>query len=510
MDKQLDIHHFVALMSYVMENKQTVTSEALDPTQYHFEHSITEDHSTNIRICQVIDTIAGICISEESAEVIAVALQLNTVEKKIRLTLTGNNDLGGHTVFHLSYMWARLQELSSAFARQKEGLPGHDGRTSPDIPAEVGMGMRIEICKEIYTFSAKKQIKIMDKWWNGLCDFALRLIERRGGVVRAMEQTLCDALIVLGGIQGVVSELYRDPMKQDANEEWAIALCDSMWVIKVIRQILAERDGMLCDSLTHEFHDGSEKPFPVRRALEKLSTLPGHIEALIGFASSPRLRPLLQYDLSIATVPVLTHTVQLPTSTTGWQLVLDTARCEYQNWTWNSAQEPLDRYQAKKYESVVHCELQIVRHLETKRGDKWDNIPPFSYIGISKSPSRACRIWLESNNAQGRRRFHTRGCGGKLSWPWAMPRMNESKADTPSKPSVEMIMIETLSNDYAANLESERLESIRTEGREDMFMVGEQSFTEDEEKQILARRAAEREKFQANISGLFESLCSNS
>ncbi|KAG0633589.1 hypothetical protein HOY80DRAFT_857560, partial [Tuber brumale] len=77
----------------------------------------------------------------------------------------------------------------------------------------------------------------------------------------------------------------------------------------------------------------------------------------------------------------------------------------------------------------VHCECKLIRHLETTNEDQWDNIPPFSYIGVSKLSCSACRIWIRSFNKLGGRQYYTRGSHGKWYWPWGMPKMEEKPLD---------------------------------------------------------------------------------
>jgi len=66
----------------------------------------------------------------------------------------------------------------------------------------------------------------------------------------------------------------------------------------------------------------SEDPFRLRRTLEKLTSLPPHIETLFGFAHSTSLLPALRYGLFICAVPGKTHTVQLPASAEEWTSLL--------------------------------------------------------------------------------------------------------------------------------------------------------------------------------------------
>ena len=73
----------------------------------------------------------------------------------------------------------------------------------------------------------------------------------------------------------------------------------------------------------------------------------------------------------------------------------------------------------------VHCECALIRRLMTEDGSNWDNVSPFSYIGVSKLSCSACYLWIEAFNGQSGRKFYTRGSHGKWYWPWVMPESGE-------------------------------------------------------------------------------------
>jgi len=76
----------------------------------------------------------------------------------------------------------------------------------------------------------------------------------------------------------------------------------------------------------------------------------------------------------------------------------------------------------------VHCEFRLIQYLKTRRGDQWDLVPPFNYIGVSKFSCGACCIWMEASNERGWK-FYTRGSHGKWYWPWAVPGSEGDVAD---------------------------------------------------------------------------------
>ena len=173
----------------------------------------------------------------------------------------------------------------------------------------------------------------------------------------------------------------------------------------------------------------SEAPFPLRHALEKLTSLPRHIETLYGFAHSPRLQPALQYCLFISAVSEKSHIVQLPASPKEWRSFLEVACYYHYDFQKTHAVELTKTFGSKKWVCPVHCECGLIQYLHTRRGDQWDHVPPFNYIGVSKLSCSACRIWIEAFNELSGRKFYTRGSHGKWSWPWGIPRAQGALAE---------------------------------------------------------------------------------
>ncbi|KAG0131795.1 hypothetical protein HOY82DRAFT_484641, partial [Tuber indicum] len=186
--------------------------------------------------------------------------------------------------------------------------------------------------------------------------------------------------------------------------------------------------------------------FPLQRALEKLISLPRHIQSLFGFAHSPRLRPALQYRMTICAVLGRAQNVKLPASEDEWKSFLKVASGEEGPWQEEDARKLFKKFGSRERECPVHCECRLIQYLQTKHGDSWDNVPAFSYIGVSKLSCSACRVWVEAFNELGGPKFYTRGSHGKWYFPWGMPM-----AEGPLK---EKMRIKVL-NEYITQLEDE-------------------------------------------------------
>jgi len=68
-----------------------------------------------------------------------------------------------------------------------------------------------------------------------------------------------------------------------------------------------------------------EKSLRLQPAIEKLTSLTPYIECLISVANSPRLRLVLESNLSIETVVGQSCIVRLPQSKAEWQRILNVA-----------------------------------------------------------------------------------------------------------------------------------------------------------------------------------------
>ena len=130
--------------------------------------------------------------------------------------------------------------------------------------------------------------------------------------------------------------------------------------------------------------------------------------------------------MSVATVPVKTCTVKLPTTQEQWKSIVEVAYTKHSNSQWREAEELLKMFPSEDCVCPLHCEGQLIQYLTTKRNDGWDNIAPFGYLGVSKLSCNACANWIEVFNKQGGRQFYIGGMEGKWRWPWGMPMVEGS------------------------------------------------------------------------------------
>ena len=198
--------------------------------------------------------------------------------------------------------------------------------------------------------------------------------------------------------------------------------------------------------------------FQLRRALEKLTSLTRHIGCLFSFAYSPRLRYAFKYHMSTATVPEQTRTIALPESQEQWERFLEVAAAKKLHWQEGEAMELAKRFSENIRVCSPHCECALTQYLTTRHGDSWDNVPAFSYIGVSKLSCSACQVWLEAFNEVGPQKFYTGGTHGKWSWPWGMPTAEESLVGVLAGESLGETLAGKISREYIGYLREKNLD----------------------------------------------------
>jgi len=129
MTEEFDPHHLVAIMRLVYM-KQKDGFPRFPETKYRYR--TVDERDINIRTFPVLDAIASLSVYEEQNQVFAVAMQLDCVNRLIRLTITGNREIEDKLVNHLTKVWGKLRALSDEHAekrRQRE-----HGRKPPEAP----------------------------------------------------------------------------------------------------------------------------------------------------------------------------------------------------------------------------------------------------------------------------------------------------------------------------------------------------------------------------------------
>jgi len=129
--------------------------------------------------------------------------------------------------------------------------------------------------------------------------------------------------------------------------------------------------------------------------------------------------------MSISMVAPQTCTVEFPRSQGEWLSVLHSLCIQTSEWQDTVALNLSTMYQPLQDMCPVHSECSLIQQLGTKSGSRWDNVPPFNYIGVSKPSCSACYLWIQAFNELGGRKFYTRSSPVKWCWPWGMPEVDD-------------------------------------------------------------------------------------
>jgi len=273
MADKLDPHHLVALMSHVLNGNPDNSSRVrrLGPTSINLEYGITNRRETNTPTFPVLDAIASICVFNKKCQVAAVALQLNSKEQQIRLTIAENQEVEDRVEDHLKSVWRNLQVLSNEFAAERGSDKHEEG--SPNIPKDVAHAWRVKIFSEIYQFSLRKEMRRVGRWWGGLLDFVKELCDRRRKPLQGVEFHL---YMFVGGLESalrLICKLDRYPAQALTDDEWAEVYDDSIWAQESARLVLADRNQFGCEILARELN-GMSLLTPITGHMQKYPVHP--------------------------------------------------------------------------------------------------------------------------------------------------------------------------------------------------------------------------------------------
>ena len=271
MADKLDPHHLVALMSHVFDGNPDGSSCHKDPTSLNPGYGITNRRETSVRTFPVLDAIASICVFKKKSQVAAVALQLNSKEQQIRLTIAENQEVEDCVDDHLKNVWRNLQALSNELAAERGSGKHEEG--SPNIPKDVARALRVKIFSEIYQFSLQKEMRRVGRSWGGLLNFVRKLYDRRGKPLQGVELNLFYFVAGLDSALRLIRKLERHPEQGLTDGEWAEVYDDSIFAHARARLVLADRNQFGCEILARELN-GMSLLTPFTGHMQKYSQTP--------------------------------------------------------------------------------------------------------------------------------------------------------------------------------------------------------------------------------------------
>lgn len=442
-----DLHALIAFASKIINKKLATPNEVHRNALFVPKYGIlpTDNQATNKRTLPILDAIAALSIFQESRQVVAIALQMNQDEQTITLTVAENRPdrVEPRVVAQIDAIWKILRSLSDEYSRLRSLSPTMQdpeqwGDRSPEPPITPELSeARLDLVRLVYTFCWKKMSVRVTKWWPHLDALSRNITsylyidghEDPSGLMKKFLGAVVMFRMAFPIIKDRPDELF-------ATDLWGVFSNRMETAVQKTVDILHDEED--CEAWGKRFKrefdyvsvlwtmDTNVRPdpnyeIPVRRALEKLTSLHRYIEVLVRFANSPRLRPALTFEPSISLVtPPARRQVTLPSSIHEWETTVDYVCAGKElataDWARKQATDLAGHYD-KSYLCVTHCECSLIAHLEATPAET----PPFSYIGVSKLSCRACMLWIAAFNRRAGRQYVTRGAHGKWYWPWTAP-----------------------------------------------------------------------------------------
>lgn len=413
-------------------------------------NGLTKNHRTSVRTFKVLDALASLAVSCKEGQVVAVGLQLvtdpNLSRNTITITLADNEGVTSETVEYVSKIWKLLQELASIYATERAdraqiGLEGWTDWTglSPPVPCGLIPADQViaRLARHVYSFTDKKFRRRVNRWWARLRSFTNDLSRSKGYSLTETESQLRECVLDFKlGLQALEARRIDWPCVVDMMDSAALAAST----------LLANAYSL--ESLVHE----RQSDFPLRRALEKLTSHHRHFTQLIGSASSPRLHRIFSLAPTIVAVPDCFDEIprySLPDTRTAWRDILahicaDQAELMEDQPSMSTASEKLhEKLAGVDQVPCVHCECALAAHYERNRGNG-NEAPPFSYIGVSKLSCMPCHLWLRALAAATGRNYYTRGSHGKWYRGWRAPSLVLGRWSVGDTAGLEGLMKEVL------------------------------------------------------------------
>src|SRR6266516_4913363 len=117
----LDIQYLLAAIAKIETKEQTqVTLERLTPKEETFQPDFSPTRA------KVLDSLANLCVSKTSHEVIATAVRVDNKAESIELIIASNTDVPNSIVAQLQEIWKTLKRISTLCHKDRNLTPKDD------------------------------------------------------------------------------------------------------------------------------------------------------------------------------------------------------------------------------------------------------------------------------------------------------------------------------------------------------------------------------------------------
>lgn len=249
---QEDPHVLIALAARVIG-----TSSATRHNPFAVSHNIFDEYETNNKTLPVLDAVAALCISQDKKQAVAVALQMDNINKTICLTIAENRPgwVEPRVVGHIHGIWDKLQQLSDYYAK-----PRLASNLQPTNPAAYDAS--VDLVSQVSKFSWKRMRKCIKKWWPHLPIFGLgiaRDIETEGVSLEetGLERCFVDGYLMLEDAVGMMENKQKPDLF--SHYDWEV-FTDTMdtAVLNVVKVL---EDKNKCEEWDRRFRRALNSPF---------------------------------------------------------------------------------------------------------------------------------------------------------------------------------------------------------------------------------------------------------
>ncbi|KAK2802655.1 hypothetical protein FQN50_007263 [Emmonsiellopsis sp. PD_5] len=374
------------------------------------------------RLTKLLDSLAGLFVSNADHEVIATAVRVGKISQKITVMISSNTTIPPATCEHATWIWRALREISFRYHK----LYPEESSPTQDIKDQELLNQLSEFRYKCLRFNFAK----IQKRVNG----EFPLFEKLDLTVFDEDHPLRQCSKAIFALEKYFTRnegaVYGKP---DENNTKAWNLMKIWFRICQTGVEYISKNGLTPEErlrLSAFPHWGSY--------FKKITYAMDQVDDILKASMSPKCRHLFHYKFNLSLVPAAmskAHTV--PQSAKDWEDVLERAlsrrnKSQLDNYlvvpelkllkmsaiTKDSAylcQEQIDQ------DLATHCEVELLLHIARLESENPSLAKAYPYLAVSKPSCYGCHLFILAYNRIHETHFMTRGRQRKFSWPWQFP-----------------------------------------------------------------------------------------
>ncbi|KAK2782177.1 hypothetical protein FQN52_001015 [Onygenales sp. PD_12] len=374
------------------------------------------------RLTKVLDSLAGLLVSNADNEVIATALRVGPISQKITVMISSNTTIPPATCEHASWIWGALREISVRYHKlyPRESSPTHE------IEDQEFLDQLSEFRYKCFRFNfAKIQKRVNDEF--PLFEKLDLTDLNENHPLRQFSKAIFALERYFTRNEGAV---YGKP---DENNTKAWNLMKIWFRICQTGVQYISKNGLTPEERLRL------SAFPRWGSyFKKITYAMDQVDDILRVSMSQQCRHFFQYKFNLHPVPATmskAHTV--PQSSKDWEDVLERALSRRNGsrlgHNYNEPELKLLKMPTITKDSAylcqeqigndlaTHCEVQLLLHIARLESEKPSLAKAYPYLAVSKPSCYGCHLFILAYNRTHETHFMTRGTHGKFSWPWQFP-----------------------------------------------------------------------------------------